>query len=155
VVSVYVPNGQSVGSDKYDYKLRWLEALTAWLAAEMAAHPRLAVMGDFNIAPEDRDVHDPEAWRGKVLFHPKEHAALARLTALGLKDLFRLHHAEAGRYTWWDYRMLAFPKNQGLRIDLLLGTEGAVKRCTGCEIDRDQRKGEKPSDHVPVTVELG
>ena len=158
ILNVYVPNGESVESEKFPFKLAWLDRLERELAAaleELEGQEPLVVVGDFNIAPEDRDVHDPEAWRGKVLFHPKEHAALARLTALGLKDLFRLHHAEAGRYTWWDYRMLAFPKNQGLRIDLLLGTEGAVKRCTGCEIDRDQRKGEKPSDHVPVTVELG
>jgi exodeoxyribonuclease-3 len=154
VVNVYVPNGESVDSEKFPFKLDWLARLERSLAAALRPDRPLVVLGDFNIAPEDRDVHDPEAWRGQVLFHPREHAALARLTSLGLSDLYRLHHAEAGRYTWWDYRMLAFPKNLGLRIDLILGTEAAARRATACEIDRDERKGVKPSDHVPVTVEL-
>ncbi len=154
IVNVYVPNGESLESEKFPFKLDWLARLERALAAALRADRPLVVLGDFNIAPEDRDVHDPEAWRGQVLFHPLEHAALARLRALGLTDLYRRHHAEAGRYTWWDYRMLGFPRNLGLRIDLILGTEAATKRSTACEIDRDERKGVKPSDHVPVTVEL-
>jgi len=154
VVNVYVPNGESVESEKFAFKLEWLARLERTLAAALCADRPLVLLGDFNIAPEDRDVHDPEGWRGQVLFHPLEHAALARIQARGLADLYRLHHAEAGRYTWWDYRMLAFPRNLGLRIDLILGTAGAASRCTASEIDRDERKGVKPSDHVPVTVEL-
>jgi exodeoxyribonuclease III len=154
LVNVYVPNGESVESEKFAYKLDWLARLAAWLETERDPAGPLVLLGDFNVAPEDRDVHDPKAWRGKVLFHPAEHAALARLRAWGLTDLYRLHHAEAGRYTWWDYRALAFPKDHGLRIDLLLGTAPVAARCRAAAIDRDARKGEKPSDHVPVLVEL-
>ena len=154
VVNVYVPNGESVESEKFPFKLDWLARLARWLAA--AARPRdpLLVLGDFNIAPEDRDVYDPDAFRGQVLFHPKEHEALARLTGWGLSDLYRRHHAEAGRYSWWDYRALGFPKDHGLRIDLILGTAAAAERCTACEIDREARKGIKPSDHAPVLATL-
>jgi exodeoxyribonuclease-3 len=154
VLNVYVPNGESVTSEKFVYKLAWLARLEGFLAAELARGLPLVLLGDFNIAPEDRDVHDPEAWRGQVLFHPKEHAALARLQALGLSDLYRKHHAEAGRYTWWDYRALAFPMDRGLRIDLILGTAEAARRSSACEIHRDERKGQKPSDHAPVVVTL-
>ncbi len=154
VVNVYVPNGEAVDSEKFPYKLDWLARLQRYLAHELSRGLPLLLVGDFNIAPEDRDVHDPEAWRGQVLFHPKEHAALAGLCALGLSDLYRQHHAEAGRYTWWDYRALAFPKDRGLRIDLVLGNAAAAARCTACDIDRDERKGEKPSDHVPVRATL-
>lgn len=154
VVNVYVPNGEAVESEKFAYKLEWLGRLESYLAGELARGLPLLLLGDFNIAPEDRDVHDPEAWRGQVLFHPREHAALARICALGLADLYRQHHAEPGRYTWWDYRALAFPKDRGLRIDLVLGNAAAAARCTACEIDREERKGEKPSDHAPVRVTL-
>jgi exodeoxyribonuclease-3 len=155
VVGVYVPNGQAVDSPKFPYKLAWLRRLRRFLDGWARPDEPVLVLGDFNVAPEDRDVHDPDLWRGQVLFHPDEHAALREVSAFGLHDLFRLHHDEAGLYTWWDYRALAFPKNHGLRIDLVLGTGAARSRCRACEIDRAERKGEKPSDHVPVVVDLG
>lgn len=154
IINVYVPNGQSPESDKFVYKLDWLGRLRDWLEAEASPSEPLLLLGDFNIAPDERDVHDPERWRGKVHFHPKEHAALARITEWGLFDLFRKHHAEGGFYSWWDYRQLAFPKNYGLRIDLVLGTAPLLERCKGSTIHRDERKGQGPSDHVPVVVEL-
>jgi exodeoxyribonuclease-3 len=130
VVNVYVPNGQSPDSDKFVYKMEWLARLRGFLAA--TAHPDepLILLGDFNIAPEERDVRYPDLWRGKVHFHPREHAALAQLTSWGLGDLFRKHHEEGGFYSWWDYRQLAFQKNNGLRIDLVLGTGPVLERCT-------------------------
>ena len=153
VVNVYVPNGQSVESEKFPFKLAWLGRLRDYLD-ETPSGADLVLLGDFNIAPDDRDVYDPDAWRGKVLFHPKEHEALARISAWGLFDLFRDHHEEAGRFSWWDYRRLGFPKNKGLRIDLILGSASVRARCTACEIDRDERKGSKPSDHAPVWMTL-
>jgi exodeoxyribonuclease-3 len=155
IVNVYVPNGEAVGSEKFAFKLAWLERLRAWLEDAARAAEPLVVLGDFNVAPEDRDVRFPDAWRGQVLFHPKEHEALARLRAWGLADLFRKHHQEGGVFTWWDYRMLAFPKDDGLRIDLMLGTGAALARCTACEVFRAERKGEKPSDHIPVLATFG
>jgi exodeoxyribonuclease-3 len=154
-VNVYVPNGESVDSEKFPYKLRWLEDLAGALADRHDPDEPLVVLGDFNIAPDERDLYDPEAFRGQVHFHPREHEALGRLTAWGLRDLFRKHHEEAGYYSWWDYRMLGFPKNRGLRIDLLLGTSRVWESCTACDIDRDERKGAKPSDHAPVVAVLG
>lgn len=154
IVNVYVPNGQSPESDKFVFKLEWLARLRDWLEASASPAAPLLLLGDFNIAPDDRDVHDPALWRGKVHFHPKEHAALARITEWGLFDLFRKHHTEGGFYSWWDYRQLAFPKNKGLRIDLVLGTAPLLERCKGSAIHRDERKGEGPSDHAPVVVEL-
>jgi len=154
VVCAYVPNGQSVDSDKYAYKLRWCEAATRALEAELARHPELAFCGDLNIAPEARDVHDPAAWEGQVLCSPPEREAFARWIALGLKDSFRLFDQPPKTYSWWDYRMLAFPKNHGLRIDHILVSEALAARCRGCTIDRNQRKGEKPSDHAPVVAEF-
>ena len=154
IINVYVPNGQSPESDKFVFKLEWLARLRDWLEATASPSDPLLLLGDFNIAPDDRDVHDPDLWRGKIHFHPKEHAALARITAWGLHDLFRKHHTEGGFYSWWDYRQLAFPKNKGLRIDLALGTEPLLERCKGSMIHRDERKGEGPSDHAPVVVEL-
>jgi exodeoxyribonuclease-3 len=154
VVSVYVPNGQSVGSDKYAYKLRWFEALAAWLERERAAHPRIAVLGDFNVAPEDRDVHDPAAWAGQVLFSEPEKAALQRLIDLGFVDSFRLFEQPERSYTWWDYRMLAFRRKMGLRIDHILLSPELAKRCTAVTIDVAPRRLEKPSDHAPVICEL-
>lgn len=154
IIGVYVPNGQALDSDKYPYKLAWLKALAAMLRSEMAAHPQLAVLGDFNVAPEDRDVHDPAAWEGQVLVSPPERAALQVLIDAGLKDSFRLFEQPPATFSWWDYRMLAFPKNRGLRIDLILLTPALAARCTGSRIDRNARKGEKPSDHAPVLVEL-
>ena len=154
LVSVYVPNGQSVGSDKYEYKLRWFDALARWLEAEMAAHPRLAVLGDFNVAPEDRDVHDPAAWEGQVLFSEPEKAALRRLFALGLRDAFRLFEQPERSFTWWDYRMMAFRRKMGLRIDHVLLSPALAAACTACTIDVTPRKLERPSDHAPVICEL-
>ena len=154
VVCVYVPNGQSPDSPKFAYKLSWLERLGAFLNASSAPDETLVVAGDYNIAPDERDVRYPDVWRGKVHFHPLEHAALGRLTAWGLHDLFRKHHEEGGFYSWWDYRRLAFQRNDGLRIDLVYGSAPMLARCQGSEIHRDERKGESPSDHVPVVVEL-
>jgi exodeoxyribonuclease III len=154
LVSVYVPNGQSVGSDKYAYKLRWFEALAGWLRGEMAAHPRIAVMGDFNVAPEDRDVHDPAAWAGQVLFSDPEKAALRGLIELGLVDAFRMFEQPERSFTWWDYRMMAFRRKMGLRIDHILLSPALAAQCTACTIDIEPRKLERPSDHAPVVCEL-
>lgn len=154
LVSVYVPNGQSVGSDKYAYKLRWFEALATWLEAEMARHPRIAVLGDFNVAPEDRDVHDPAAWAGQVLFSEPEKAALRKLVDLGFADSFRLFDQPERSYSWWDYRMMAFRRKMGLRIDHILLAPELAKRCTSCTIDIEPRKLERPSDHAPVMCEI-
>ena len=154
VVSVYVPNGQSVGSDKYAYKLRWFEALAGWLEGQLAQHPRIAVMGDFNVAPEDRDVHDPVAWAGSVLFSGPERAALARLVGLGFVDAFRLFEQPERSYTWWDYRMNAFRRKMGLRIDHVLLSPALAPACTACTIDIEPRRLERPSDHAPVVCEL-
>lgn len=154
VVCAYFPNGQSLDSDKYQYKLRWLEALTTWLKAELKQYPKLALLGDYNIAPEDRDVHDPKAWEGQVLVSPAERAAFAALQALGLKDAFRLFEQPDNTFTWWDYRMAAFRRNMGLRIDHILLTPGLADYCGTCLIDKTPRKLERPSDHAPVVVEI-
>jgi exodeoxyribonuclease-3 len=153
-VCFYVPNGQAVGSDKYQYKLRWLEAATACLRHELERFPRLAVVGDMNIAPEDRDVHDPDLWRNQVMCSEPERAAFRDWLALGFKDAFRLFEQPQKTFSWWDYRMLAFPKNRGLRIDHILLSPELARSCDACRIDREMRKGEKPSDHAPVIVEL-
>src|SRR5262249_38448716 len=144
------PNGQTVGSDKWRYKLRWLERLRRHLEQTGDPQQPLALCGDWNVAPEARDVHDPVRWEKAVLFHPDARAALARVCAWGLRDAYRLHHEEAGRYTWWDYRQLAFPKNLGLRIDHILVTAPLASRCQAVAIDREARKGKQPSDHAPV-----
>jgi len=154
IVCGYFPNGQSVGSDKYAYKLGWIEALTAWLREELARHPRLALLGDYNIAPEARDVHDPEAWAGQVLFSEPERAAFRRLLELGLRDAFRLFEQPEKIYSWWDYRMMAFRRNRGLRIDHILLSGELAKDCTACAVDKEARKAERPSDHAPVLAEL-
>ncbi|HKI02034.1 MAG TPA: exodeoxyribonuclease III [Thermoanaerobaculia bacterium] len=155
IVNVYVPNGQSPESEKFVYKMDWLARLRAFLDATAKPGGSLVLLGDFNIAPEERDVRYIDLWRGHIHFHPKEHEALARITSWGLHDLLRKHHQEGGLFSWWDYRQLAFQKNNGLRIDLILGTKPILKRCTGVEIHRDERKGESPSDHVPVVAEIG
>ena len=155
VVCAYVPNGQSVDSDKYRYKLQWLQALTDWLRGELVKYPKLALLGDYNIAPEDRDVHDPKAWEGQVLVSPAERTAFAGLTGLGLQDAFRLFDQTAGSFTWWDYRMAAFRRNMGLRIDHILLSPALAQQCTACWIDKAPRKLERPSDHTPVIAELG
>ncbi|HNQ58403.1 MAG TPA: exodeoxyribonuclease III [Candidatus Desulfobacillus denitrificans] len=154
VVCGYFPNGQSVGSDKYAYKLKWLEALTAWLREELARFPRLALLGDYNIAPEARDVHDPKAWEGQVLFSEAERAAFRSLLELGLKDAFRLFDQPDKTFTWWDYRMMAFRRNMGLRIDHILLSDELAGNCTACSVDKGPRKAERPSDHAPVIAEL-
>ncbi len=154
VISAYMPNGQEVGSEKYAYKLDWLAALAGWLRAELVRWPRLALLGDFNIAPEDCDVHDPEAWRGKILCSTAERAAFGALLGLGLADAFRLFEQPAKSYSWWDYRELAFRRNRGLRIDHVLLSAALVPRCHACHIDKAPRRLERPSDHAPVVVEL-
>jgi exodeoxyribonuclease III len=154
VICVYCPNGQAPGSEKYAYKLRWFEALRGYLASELAAHPALVVAGDFNVAPEDRDVHDPKAWEGQIHVSEPERAAWRALVDLGLKDAFRLFEQPEKMFSWWDYRMVAFRRNAGLRIDHLLLSDALVKRCSGSSIDKAPRKLEKPSDHAPVLVEL-
>jgi exodeoxyribonuclease III len=154
VISVYVPNGQSVGSDKYDYKLRWMEALARWLEGELARHPRIAVMGDFNVAPEERDVHDPRMWEGRVLFSLPERAALGRLAAAGFVDAFRLFEQPERSFTWWDYRMNAFRRKMGLRIDHVLLSPALAASCRACTIDTGPRALERPSDHAPVICEI-
>lgn len=154
VVSVYVPNGREVGSEKWAYKLAWLARLRSWLDRRCAPDQPLLVCGDFNVAPEARDVHDPAAWESTVLFHPEARAALERVRAWGLSDTFRLHHQDAGFYSWWDYRMLAFPKDNGVRIDHILASEPMARRCSAASIDRQERKGQLPSDHAPVVAEF-
>jgi exodeoxyribonuclease-3 len=154
LVCAYVPNGQSIDSEKYQYKLKWLVAFAAWLEAEMAAHPRLAVLGDYNIAPEDRDVHDPKAWEGQVLVSPAEREAFQRLLALGLSDSFRLFEQPEKSYTWWDYRMNGFKRNLGLRIDHVLLGPSVAENCASCSIDLEPRRNERPSDHAPVVAEI-
>lgn len=150
VVCVYIPNGQSVDSDKYAYKLRWLDALTAWLRDELARHPRLALLGDYNIAPADADVHDPAAWAGNVLVSAPERQRFRALEALGLQDAFRLFSQEDKSYSWWDYRQAAFRRNLGLRIDHILLSPALAQSCSACVIDKAPRKLERPSDHTPV-----
>lgn len=152
VIDLYVPNGQSVGSDKYHYKLGWLRALRKWLRSELAAHPRLVVLGDFNIAPEDRDVHDPAAWAGSVLVSAEERDALRETLALGLVDVFRRFEQPPQSFSWWDYRAGAFRRNHGLRIDLVLASMALAERCTACQIDREPRRVERASDHTPVVA---
>jgi exodeoxyribonuclease-3 len=152
VIDLYVPNGQAVGSDKYDYKLRWLAALQDWLAGLAPTQPRLVVLGDFNIAPEDRDVHDPQAWEGSVHVSAPERAALGQLLGTGLVDVFRRFEQPDKSFSWWDYRMGAFRRNHGLRIDLVLAQATLAAACTGCLIDREPRRAERPSDHAPVVA---
>lgn len=154
VGAVYVPNGQAVGSEKFRYKLDWLARWRRWLATAANPAESLVLCGDLNVAPEDRDVHDPAAWKDKVLCHPDERAAVAEVCGWGLTDVFRLHHQDPGHYTWWDYRQLCFPKNLGLRIDHILCSADLASRCKSVVIDRKARKGKEPSDHAPVIAEF-
>jgi exodeoxyribonuclease-3 len=155
MVCLYAPNGQAVGSDKYEYKLRWYDALTGWLQNELRAHPRLAVLGDLNIAPEARDVHDPKRWEGQIHFSEPEREALHRLMQqVGLADAFRLFTQPEKEFSWWDYRLAAFQRNWGLRIDHILLSPELAKRCAACTIDKSPRRLQRPSDHAPVIVEL-
>lgn len=155
VVCVYCPNGESVESPKYAYKLSWFAALRDWLKDEIARHPKLTVLGDFNVAPEDRDVHDPKQWEGKVLFSEPEKQALRELFALGLRDSYRLFEQPEKAFSWWDYRMNGFKRNLGLRIDHILVSEPLAASAKSSMIDRDMRALERPSDHAPVITELG
>jgi exodeoxyribonuclease-3 len=154
VVCVYIPNGQSLDSDKYQYKLKWLAALHDWLALEIKQYPKLALLGDYNIAPEDRDLYDPVGWAGNVLVSEPERAAFQGLLQLGLSDSFRLFEQAEKSYSWWDYRMMGFRRNMGLRIDHILLSEALAGNCTGCVIDKAPRKLERPSDHTPVIAEI-
>ena len=150
VLNLYVPNGQSVDSDKYEYKLGWLTALTAQLRSDLDRYEHIVVMGDFNIAPADQDVHDPAEWEGKILCSPKERAALQGIVDLGLTDTFRLFDQAENSFSWWDYRAAGFRRNRGLRIDLILAAAALTESCTACAIDTAPRRLERPSDHAPV-----
>lgn len=154
IVNLYVVNGQEVGSEKFRYKLHWLEQVRAYLRTELAAHRHLVVLGDFNIAPEDRDVHDPELWREKILCSTPERDALKTLLEEGLVDVFRRFDQPDKSFTWWDYRAAAFRRNRGLRIDLILASRTLAEHCTGSAIDTAARKAERPSDHAPVYAEF-
>ncbi len=154
VIGGYFPNGQAPDSDKFAYKMRWMSALREWVNDELARHPNLVLMGDFNVAPEDRDVHDPVAWAGQIHCTPEERAQFAALVELGLADAFRLFEQPPKSWSWWDYRNLAFRKNQGLRIDHILVSPALKARTTACIIDKAPRKNERPSDHAPVLLTL-
>jgi exodeoxyribonuclease-3 len=154
VLNVYVPNGQAVGSEKFDYKLGWLDRLHDYVAAELKAHERFVLLGDFNIAPEERDVHDPKLWEGSVLFSEPEREAFRALIALGLNDTFRKFDQEPASFTWWDYRAAAFRRNNGLRIDHVLASAALYDECTACVVDKEPRRLERPSDHAPVVADF-
>jgi exodeoxyribonuclease III len=154
IIDVYAPNGRFVGSDSYTYKLEWFRRLRAHLDSSFNPDLPVLVCGDFNVAPEDRDVWDPEKWRGQILFSEPEKEALQYVRAWGLEDALRLRHPEAGLFTWWDYRAGAFHRGWGLRIDHILISKPLIDRCGAVEIHRDERKGMKPSDHAPVIISL-
>jgi exodeoxyribonuclease-3 len=154
VVNLYVVNGSEVGSEKYDYKLHWLDCVTRWLATELEQHENVIVLGDFNIAPDDRDVYDPEEWREKVLCSTLEREALGRILDLGLQDTFRLFEQEDRVFSWWDYRMNMFRRKLGLRFDLVLASAAMARRCTASYIDIEPRRQERPSDHAPAIAEF-
>ncbi len=154
IINLYVPNGQAVDSDKYQYKLGWLEALHAWVAREVEQHPKLCVFGDFNIAPADADVHDPKSWEGKILCSEPERAALQGLLDLGLQDSFRLFDQPEESFSWWDYRQAGFRRNRGLRIDLILASAAVAESASAAGIDKEPRALERPSDHAPVWLEF-
>lgn len=154
VICVYVPNGASVDSDKYAYKLRWFEQFIQYVKKTMVLYPQTVILGDYNIAPEDRDVHNPALWQGQVLVSDKERACFASLLALGFEDAFRVLAPEENSYTWWDYRMNAFKRNLGLRIDHILATKEVMARAKSCVIDKTPRTWERPSDHTPIVLQL-
>jgi len=154
VISIYAPNGQAIGAPAYDYKLAWYARLTKCLRERERAIERILVCGDFNVAPNDSDVHDPALWRGAIMCSEEERAAFRALCAVGLADTLRLHHPEPGIFSWWDYRMLSFPKNRGLRIDAVLAGSELAAKCTAGGVDRERRKGKDPSDHAPVWAEF-
>jgi len=154
VVDLYIPNGSEVGSDKYAYKLNWLKSLCKFIEAEMQQHENVVVLGDFNIAPADADVHDPEKWGEAILCSPPERAALGELVDLGLTDVFRKFEHPEATFSWWDYRAAGFRRNAGLRIDLILTSDAMTKRCTASYVDKEPRAWERPSDHAPVVAEF-
>ena len=155
VVSAYIPNGQTVESEKYQYKLQWLAALQTYMQNTIAEYGDVALLGDYNIAPDDRDVYDPKAWEGQVLCTVPERDAFRALVGLGLVDSFRLFEQAEKSFSWWDYRMNGFKRNLGLRIDHILLTTGLASRCTASIIDVEPRKLERPSDHAPVVADIG
>ncbi len=154
VINLYVVNGQEVGSEKYRYKLKWLDAVSDYLRDQMEEWTDVIVVGDFNIAPEDSDVHDPDAWREKILCSTPEREALKKILGLGFHDVFRKFDQEEKSFSWWDYRAAAFRRNMGLRIDLVLATDRLCEACVRCYIDKSPRKNERPSDHAPVVAEF-
>jgi exodeoxyribonuclease-3 len=154
VISAYLPNGEAVGSEKFAFKLDFFRELREYLGRELSSGRPLCLCGDFNVAPEPIDVYDPPAWEGQVLFSGQERAALAEVRALGFEDCFRRHHAEGGRYSWWDYRMKAFQRKMGLRIDHIWATAPFAGRCTASDIDVEPRRWGRPSDHAPVWAEF-
>jgi exodeoxyribonuclease-3 len=154
VLNLYVVNGQEVGSEKYAYKLHWLGKVADYVADQLQVHARFVTLGDFNIAPEDRDVYDPEVWHERILCSTPERAALQKILELGLSDVFRRFEQEAASFSWWDYRAAAFRRNHGLRIDLILASQALAETCTACTIDREPRRLERPSDHAPVVAEF-
>jgi exodeoxyribonuclease III len=154
VIDLYVPNGQAVGSEKYEYKLSWLEALRKFLKAELENHKNLVVLGDFNIAPEDRDVYDAEKWGNAILCSPREREALGELLKLGMSDVFRQFDQTEKSFSWWDYRAAGFRRNAGLRIDLILASSALAEACQTSYIDKEPRTWERPSDHAPVVAEF-
>lgn len=154
IIDLYVVNGSEVGSEKYAYKLHWLEQVNRWIAGEVQKYEQVIVLGDFNIAPEDRDVHDPEAWHEKILCSTAERRALKEMMALGLSDTFRLFEQEEKSWSWWDYRQAAFRRDMGLRIDLVLASKKMAENCRAAYIDKEPRRQDKPSDHAPVIAEF-
>ena len=155
IISAYCPNGQAVDSEKYAYKLGWFQALRAWLDTEIAQHADLAVLGDYNVAPTDDDVHDPAAWAGGILVSEPERQAFQSLLDLGLQDTFRLFDQPPKIFSWWDYRQMGFRRNAGVRIDHILATPSLAARCAECIVDKEPRRWEKPSDHAPVVATFG
>ena len=154
VLNLYVVNGQEVGSEKFEHKLFWLDKVTDHISAQLQEHEQFVVVGDFNIAPDDRDVYDPEAWHERILCSTPERNALQKIIDLGLTDTFRLFEQAENSYSWWDYRAAAFRRNRGLRIDLVLDSRTLAENCVSCEIDKEPRSLERPSDHTPVIAEF-
>ncbi len=154
ILDLYVVNGQEVGSEKYAHKLHWLEKITGHIADQLKSHERFVTIGDFNIAPDDRDVHDPEAWHERILCSTPERQALQKILDLGLSDVFRQFAQEENSFSWWDYRAAGFRRNRGLRIDLILASPVLAEHCISCTIDKEPRRLERPSDHTPVIAEF-
>lgn len=154
ILSAYVPNGGEVGSEKYEYKLKWLTRLEEYLTSRIDLGRPVAVCGDFNMARDELDVDDPDKWMGSVLYNEEMMARLSGLLEMGLSDTVREHHPDGGVYSWWDYRRLGFPRNDGLRIDHIMASPSLAERCTNAYVDREERKGPKPSDHAPVVAEF-